>query len=319
MVRISRGKQQAANSRGGGGCFPKVEYATHQSKQATHNLMKPHPFETRFAFRKHMIINREFEHLLQKNGLDDFDTIMTLNRGEIVKRRIRERSTMRFHVSGKEGGMLMYLKRYHYPMIVTLLKHWLSFSKTYSAIHEWRNILAFKACDLPTMTPVAVGMRRKVPFWNESFLLTQGILHVTTLETKVEEYFIPPLDNIRREQKRALIEKLASLTRRMHEAGFKHQDFYLCHILINWSDPGNPLLYVADLHRVKRLRKGGRYWRIKDLAALNYSAPPKIISRTDRLRFLKEYAPTLARDRSFIKAITRKTERIRRHTEKKRG
>jgi len=137
--------------------------------------MKPYPLETRFAFRKHMIINREFEQLLQQNGLDDFDTIMRLNDGEIVKQRIKERSTVRFQVSHGGGKALIYLKRYHYTMIPSFLKHCLSFSKTYSAIHEWRNILAFKAADLPTMNPIAVGMRRRAPFWNESFLLTQGI------------------------------------------------------------------------------------------------------------------------------------------------
>jgi len=102
----------------------------------------------------------------------------------------------------------------------------------------------------------------------------------------------------------------------MHEAGFKHQDFYLCHILINWSNPDDHLLFIADLHRVRRQRRNKGRWRIKDLAALNYSAPTKIASRTDRLRFLNTYDPMLAKDKSFVMAIMRKTERIRSHTEK---
>lgn len=278
--------------------------------------MNAYPLETRFAFRKHMIINREFEQLLKQNGLDDFDTIMRLHDVEIVKLRIKERSTVRFHIPHGGNTDLIYLKRYRYAMIPSFLKHCLSFSKTYSAIHEWRNILAFQAANLPTMTPIAVGMRRRVPFWNESFLLTQGILQVETLEERVQEAFIPPLGKARWEQKRALIKKLAALTRRMHDAGFKHQDFYLCHILINWSNLDNPLLYIADLHRVRSQRKTKGRWRIKDLAALDYSAPTEIVSRTDRLRFLDAYDPMVAKDKSFVSAIMRKTERIRSHTEK---
>jgi len=299
------------------GSYPKGKYAAHHAKQATHNLMKPHPFETRFAFRKHMIINREFEPLLQRNGLDDFDALMRFSGGEIVKQSVKERSTVRFHVPDGNGKILLYLKRYHYAMIPKFLKQCFSFSKTFSAIHEWRNILAFKGVDLPTMTPIAVGMRRKVPFGNESFLLTQSIPLVMTLEKRAHQDFMPPLSTVQWKQKRALIERLAALALKMHEAGFKHQDFYLCHILIDWSDPDNPLLYIADLHRVKRQSKTGGRWRIKDLAALNYSAPTKIVSRTDRLRFLNTYDPRLAHDKTFVRAIMRKTERIRKHTAKK--
>jgi len=281
--------------------------------------MKPFPLETRFAFRKHMIINREFESLLQKNGLDDFDTIMKFDNGEVVKQKIRERSTIRFQVPDGKDKALIYLKRYRYPLISNFLKNCLTLSRTYSAIYEWRNILEFKDHNLPTMNPMAVGMRRRIPFLSESFLLTQSIPQTITLEKILEDYFSTPLDGVRWEQKKGLVDKLASLTRRMHEEGFKHQDFYLCHILINWSNPDKPLLYIADLHRVRRQKKSKIRWRIKDLAALNYSAPQEIISRTDRLRFLKRYDTGLAMDRSFIKAIIKKTEKIRKHTEKKEG
>jgi hypothetical protein len=197
--------------------------------------MKPFPLETRFAFRKHMIINREFESLLQKNGLDDFDTIMKFDNGEVVKQKIRERSTIRFQVPDGKDKALIYLKRYRYPLISNFLKNCLTLSRTYSAIYEWRNILEFKDYNLPTMKPIAVGMRRRIPFLSESFLLTQYIPQTITLEKILEDYFSVPLDGVRWEQKRGLVDKLASLTRRMHEEGFKHQDFYLCHILINLS------------------------------------------------------------------------------------
>lgn len=274
------------------------------------------PLEAPFAFRRHMIIRREFQRLLKQNRLDDFDTVMKFTDGEIVKQKIKERSTVRFHLSNGENKTLIYLKRYRHHLIPAFLKNCATFSKTYSAIHEWRNILAFQDRNLPTMTPVAVGMRSRIPFLKESFLLTLGIPHTVTLEKIVEDSFRPPLDKIRWKQKRMLINKVAILAKKMHKEGFKHQDFYLCHILINWNNPDNPLLFIADLHRVKKQKKNKTRWRIKDLAALNYSAPANTISQTDRLRFLKQYSPLLSRDRSFIKAIVKKTEQIRNHTEK---
>ena len=289
------------------------QFTTSNSQQ---NL-KPFPLETRFAFRKHMIINREFEPLLRNSGLDNFDSLMKFENGEVVKRKISERSTVRFHVPDEGRQTLVYLKRYRYSRISNFLKNCLTFSRTYSAIHEWRKILEFKASNLPTMTPIAVGVRSLLPFLSESFLLTQGIPQTTTLEKLLGDNFAPPLDKTRWEQKRSLVYKLASLTRKMHEEGFRHQDFYLCHILINWSNPDAPLLYIADLHRVIKVKRRAKRWKIKDLAALNYSAPEKIISRANRLRFLKHYDPRLAGDRLFIKAIIKKTERIRNHTEKK--
>ncbi|MBN2467567.1 MAG: hypothetical protein JXD19_05395 [Deltaproteobacteria bacterium] len=275
-----------------------------------------HHLQAPFVFRKHMIIRREFEQLLGRNGLDDFDKLMKFENGEVVKRKIEERFTVRFQLFDGMGDQDVYLKRYRYRMIPAYLKSFATFSIPYTAAHEWRNLHAFHDCNLPTMIPVAVGMRTRIPFVKESFILTLGIPDTETLERVVEDRFRPPLDAKQRKRKWVLIDEVAALAGRMHDAGFKHQDFYLCHILINWKDSALPRLFIADLHRVKKMRSLRKGWRVKDVAALNYSAPEGIISRTDRLRFLKRYNPMLSRDRSFIRAIVRKTERIRHHTEK---
>ncbi|HPD61254.1 MAG TPA: lipopolysaccharide kinase InaA family protein [Thermodesulfobacteriota bacterium] len=279
--------------------------------------MKFFPLLNDFVFRSHMVINRKFESLLQENGLDNFDAMMKFDKGDVVKQKSKHRSTLHFYLTDKERRVSVYLKRYRFSLISTFVKNCLFFFRTYSAIHEGRNILAFIASDLPTMTLIAVGMRQRIPLWNESFLLTQGIPHTKTLEQELEDCFYPPLDRIRIQQKRLLIAKLAGLTKRMHGKGFMHQDFYLCHILINSSSPDDPILYVADLHRVRRKKTNKKTWRIKDLAALNYSAPQKLISRTDRLRFMKHYDPILANNRLFLKKIIKKTGQIRSHEEKK--
>jgi hypothetical protein len=55
---------------------------------------------------------------------------------------------------------------------------------------------------------------------------------------------------------------------------------------------------------------------VKDLAALNYSADPQFITRTDRLSFLRHYrdgeTPGIPL-RLLVRKVLRKTEKIRRH------
>lgn len=282
--------------------------------------MNEFSLETRFAFRPHMIIDRQFEALLRSNGLDDFEALMNFSGGEVVKRRITERSTVRFQVGEGKDKTWLYLKRYRVPLLTGTLTCWLTFSKSYSAVHEWRSIQAFLACGLPTVTPIAVGMRRRLPFFRESFLLTRGVAESRTLEQEVAERYRAPCDQATVKKKRELIRCVALLTRSMHARGFKHQDFYLCHLLVrDTAGEHPPELYIADLHRARRKRNPSWRWYVKDLAALNYSAPAGVFSRTDRLRFLRAYDPALAGDRSFIRAVVGKTGRIRAHTQKNRG
>jgi hypothetical protein len=163
--------------------------------------MKSFPLLNDFVFRNHMVINREFESLLKENGLDNFDAMMKFDKGEVVKQKSKYRSTIHFYLTEKERRVSVYLKRYRFSLISEFMKNCFFFFRTHSALYEWRNILEFNASNLSTMRPIAVGMRRRIPLWNESFLLTQGIPHTKTLEQELEDYFYPPLDRIRIQQK----------------------------------------------------------------------------------------------------------------------
>ena len=49
------------------------------------------------------------------------------------------------------------------------------------------------------------------------------------------------------------------------------------------------IIEMIDLQRVFRPKVWPSRWLIKDLAALNYSTPAHVASRTDRLRWLQQY------------------------------
>ena len=83
-------------------------------------------------------------------------------------------------------------------------------------------------------------------------------------------------------------------------------------------------LHLIDLQRVRWRRDGrvGRRWLVKDLAALNYSAPAAVVTQTDKVRFLREYLAQARLDaaaRRLVRSVLAKTGRIARHDAKLRA
>jgi heptose I phosphotransferase len=109
---------------------------------------------------------------------------------------------------------------------------------------------------------------------------------------------------------------VAEMARKFHQNGMNHQDFYLSHMFLGQDET----LYLIDLQRVVRRRRTPRRYLIKDLGQLNYAADfVGTLSRTDRMRFLLEYLekPTLSsHDKSMVRKILAKTDRIAKHTVK---
>jgi hypothetical protein len=80
------------------------------------------------------------------------------------------------------------------------------------------------------------------------------------------------------------------------------------------------MVSVIDLQRARKLGWRGRGWIVKDLASLNYSAPASSMTPRGRLRWFKAYLGRRrlnGSDRLFARRIAAKTERIRRHDERR--
>ena len=244
-------------------------------------------------------LNADFEQAIGDNGLLDFDAMMGLDRGEVVKHAIAQRKTVVFTLRDASRA---YLKRHFATGFFTALKNLLSPEPT--AFDEFENIIAFLRAGLPTVVPIAAGCRR-----GASFLVTEALEGCMRLDDYLEQ------TKLAAAARAELLCRLAGLIQKMHAAGFNHRDLYLCHILRD----GQRNLYIVDLHRVQQRAAVPERWLVKDIAALNYSAPAGIISRTDRLRFLKAYLGTKrlsGRDKLFALKVLKKTQKMVEHNKR---
>jgi len=257
-----------------------------------------------------------FEPALKENRLLSFDQVMALEETRRVKHAVPERKTDFFSFTYQNRPYNVFIKR-HFPFSpARFIRERIRLASTKTAYDEFENILAFLRAGIPTMMPIAAG-KRKCGLWGtRSFLMTEAIEGCMTLEQFAETVW----GKTGFQDKKRLILNVARLTRKMHDCGFNHRDYYLCHLLIGVAERNRDELFVMDLHRVDIREKVPERWIIKDLAALYYSCLPYDISRTNKLRFFKDYlscGKLSVRDKDFALKVIDKSRRMLKHAGRK--
>ena len=156
------------------------------------------------------------------------------------------------------------------------------------AQNEWRAIDFLHRHGIGTMTSVAYGKRGLNPARQLSFLVTEELRDMHSLE----DYCAPwPQQPPSAREKRLLIDQVAQIAGNMHRQGMNHRDFYLCHFMMpnSWDKYSTPSLFLIDLHRAQIRRHTPQRWQVKDLGALYFSAADIGLSRRDVLRFIRRY------------------------------
>lgn len=160
------------------------------------------------------------------------------------------------------------------------------------ARNEYEAATALKAAGIDTLTPLAYGSRGCNPATQESFLITTDLADTTSLEDVCRQWRgAPPAFHL----KRALVNKVAAITKAMHAAGINHRDFYLCHFLLEngaeakIKNSEDFYCYLIDLHRCQIRKRVPLRWLEKDLGGLLYSSLDIGLTRRDCFRFLKVY------------------------------
>lgn len=128
---------------------------------------------------------------------------------------------------------------------------------------------------------------------SRSFIITRELTYTISLEDFCRDFLIKPPSL---KLKRALIQKVAGISKIIHDSGVNHRDFYLCHFLLDitgggreFLDPDNLNLTVIDWHRAHARKKVPLRWRIKDIAGLYFSAMEIGLTKRDCQRFMKVY------------------------------
>ncbi|MFQ5490181.1 MAG: lipopolysaccharide kinase InaA family protein [Phycisphaerae bacterium] len=205
-----------------------------------------------------------------------------------------------------------YLKRYAQPPAGVQLRRLASGGLGRStAAMEWGRIQQLERAGIGTLNGLAMAQRMVGPWERVSAVLLAELGGAS-----LESYAVRHSQRVAKQ----MIAALADFVGRFHGAGWVHRDLYLCHVFVEWQD-AEPSFRLIDLARMFRPRFRGRRWRVKDLAALNYSTPASVATPSDRLRFLKRYLAIGKLDpagRRLARRIAVKTARIARHDARRR-
>jgi heptose I phosphotransferase len=212
-----------------------------------------------------------------------FDQVMALN-GEVF-RDVPGRRTLRFDLAGTS----YFIKQHFGVGWDEIFKNLFSLRlPILSAMTEVRAIQKLNTLNIPTTPLVAYGTRGCSPARLESFVITEDLGDIVSLETFCMDWPNNPPDI---KLKRGVIEAAARLARTLHDNGLNHRDFYICHFCLDKKRlaAGEIYLYLLDLHRVGIHKTLSTSARMKDMAALYFSAMDIGLTRRDYLRFLGAY------------------------------
>lgn len=241
-----------------------------------------------------------------------FEALFALT-GEVY-RQTAHRRTLRCEIAGRG-----YFAKLHtgscWRDIVT---SWASLKRpAIGAGDEYRACSRLADAGVSAPRVAAFGESEAGPSTHRSVVLCDALDGFVSLEDIANEWTLNPRPAALR---RRLVEAAADLAARMHAVGVFHRDFYLCHLLANAAKlaDGDVELAVIDLHRacIETRSRAVRGMRIRDLAALYFSARAVPFTRTDFARFVAAYTgqpPTraLRGQRRFWAAVLARADRLR--------
>jgi len=219
---------------------------------------------------------------------DVFSLLQTIS-GEIYRDK-EGRRTLRF-----ERDSHSYFLKYHQGVgWGEIVKNLIQLrAPVISAKNEWQAVEFLRANNIDTMTVAAYGERGNNPATKHSFIVTDDLVDTMSLEDLGQQWRESPPTF---ETKIALINKLAIISKVMHEQGMNHRDYYLCHFLLDNSfaktnkfNADTPL-FLIDLHRAQLRKKTPERWLVKDLSGLYFSALDVALTQHDLFRFMKAYS-----------------------------
>ncbi len=233
----------------------------------------------------------------------DVFSLMENMQGKIA-REMKDRQTLRFEINGQG-----YYRKWHRGVgWQEIIKNCLQLRlPVLGASNEWNALNKLRALDVPSLIPLAFGVRGKNPACQQSFIVTRELTDVIQLDHFFEQHSVDV------KAKHRILASLATIARELHCAGINHRDFYLCHFMLKThfiADQNmEPELYLVDLHRAQLRPQVPERWLVKDLGSLLFSSLNLHFTRRDYLRFIRVYfaqelRSVLAEQKALLEKIT---------------
>lgn len=102
-----------------------------------------------------------------------------------------------------------------------------------SARNEYECIRKLEKLGIGTMKVVAFGEKGKNPSKRESFIITEELINVVSVEDICKDWKNDPAESL---FKKCLIKHLAEVSRILHQNRIIHRDYYICHFLLDISE-----------------------------------------------------------------------------------
>ncbi len=174
------------------------------------------------------------------------------------------------------------------------------------AMTEVHAIEALTQLGIPTTPLVAYGQRGWSPATLQSFVMTEDLGDIVSLEELCADWRNTPPDAAFKQQ---LIVAVAELAAKLHQAGLCHRDFYLCHFVMKKAelDQGIIHLYLIDLHRMLQQQSAQGSAVMKDIAGLYFSAMECGLDADDLALFKQHYLP---QNEAFWQQVCARAEKL---------
>ncbi len=255
-----------------------------------------------------LYLNEEFERSWQ--GADPFKMLQAME-GNIY-RQVHNRKTFQFNLNGKSYFVKMHTGVGWSEIVKNLSQLRLPIL---GAENEWRAITRLQELGIATMKFVAYGKRGWNPATIQSFIVTEDLTDTISLEDYCKDW---SKNKPAFSEKKALIQRIAGISRKLHNNGMCHRDFYLCHFLLhrNIDASGDKLkLSLIDLHRVIIKQNLATRWKVKDIAGLYYSSMHIGLTQRDLFRFIRNYDQvdlrhSLRARQGFWSAVYKRAQRM---------
>ena len=230
-----------------------------------------------------LFLSKPFQEIWKDK--DPFEEVEKLE-GEVY-RELAGRKTLRFTLAGKN----YFVKIHHGVGLLEMIKNILCFRlPVWGAFNEFSAIRRLESLGIDTMKIAGFGRRGFNPASQKSFIITEELMNTISLEDYGEKWRKQRPDF---RMKYILIKNIADISRRMHDNGINHRDYYLCHFLLDLSTVNRPdlvKLFLIDLHRAQVRGITPVRWRLKDIASLYFSTMTFGLTQRDCFRFMRCYS-----------------------------